>query len=148
MASIDDLKGKTVAIDTAPFIYFIEQHPTFLPKVEAIFECAEHREINAITSVLTLLEVLVHPIRNGRSDLANQYRDILLGSPAIKVIPVDASIAETAATLRANSNLRTPDSIHLATAILHGAYFFITGDANLPFTPPLRILTPADLHYF
>lgn len=63
MASIDDLKGQTVAIDTAPFIYYIEQHPKFLSKVEAIFESAEHAEMRAITSMLTLLEVLIHPNR-------------------------------------------------------------------------------------
>lgn len=72
MASIDDLKGQPVAIDTAPFIYYIEQHPKFLSKVEAIFESAEQGEIRAITSVLTLLEVLVHPIRTGRTDPAYQ----------------------------------------------------------------------------
>jgi len=148
VASIDDLKGQTVAIDTAPFIYFIEQHPTFLSKVEAIFESAERGEIRAITSVLTLLEVLVHPIRNGRTDLADEYRRILLGSAAIRVIPVDAAVAEAAATLRATSNIKTPDSIQLATALVHGAHFFITGDAGMPFTSGLRILTPADLHYF
>jgi predicted nucleic acid-binding protein len=94
VASIDDLRGQTVAIDTAPFIYFIEQHPTFLSKVEAIFESAERGEIRAITSVLTLLEVLIHPIRNGRTDLADEYRRILLGSAAIRVFPVDAAVAE------------------------------------------------------
>ncbi|WP_430014098.1 hypothetical protein ACQY1Y_05045 [Microcystis ichthyoblabe FBCC-A1114] len=32
----------------------------------------------AVTSTLTLTEVLVHPLRSGNVELAGQYRDILL----------------------------------------------------------------------
>ncbi|WP_225896572.1 type II toxin-antitoxin system VapC family toxin [Amazonocrinis nigriterrae] len=50
------------------------------------------------------------------------------------------AIAETAAQLRADSNLRTPDAIQIATAIRAGASFFVTNDARLPYQDVLLYL--------
>src|ERR1035438_5453343 len=81
-----------------------------------------------VTSFVTLIEVLVHPLREGRPELAEEYRNILLHSPALTAIPLDEGIAEEAAGLRARHNLRTPDAIQLATAIRSGASWFLTND--------------------
>jgi hypothetical protein len=54
-----------------------------------------------MTSVLTLLEVLVQPLRSGRLDLANEYRRILAASTGISLFPVDADVYEISAKLRA-----------------------------------------------
>ncbi len=54
------LKGKTVGLDTTPLIYFIEENPTYLKTVRPFFEALSHGEFSAVTSVVTLLEVLVH----------------------------------------------------------------------------------------
>ncbi|WP_276753030.1 type II toxin-antitoxin system VapC family toxin [Chlorogloeopsis fritschii] len=55
-------------------------------------------------------------------------------------IEVFPDIPETAAQLRANYNLRTPDAIQIATAICGGASFFLTNDARLPSLPELSVL--------
>lgn len=49
------------------FIYFIEEHPIYLPLVEPLFEAIDAGELEAVTSSLTLLEVLVIPFRFGRT---------------------------------------------------------------------------------
>jgi predicted nucleic acid-binding protein len=74
------LRGQTVALDTAPLIYFIEQHPDYGARLKPFFQAADRREIRIVTSLVTLIEVLVHPLRHGRADLASQYREILLRS--------------------------------------------------------------------
>jgi len=84
-----------------------------------------------VTSFVTLLEVLVHPLREGRPELAEEYRNILLQSPALTAIPLDEGIAEGAAELRARHNLRTPDAIQTAAAIRSRASWFLTNDAEL-----------------
>jgi predicted nucleic acid-binding protein len=48
--------------------------------------------------------------------------------------------AEEAAHLRAFNNIRTPDSIQMATAINEGATIFLTNDLRLPSLPKLRVL--------
>ena len=54
-------------------------------------------------------------------------------------------IAEEAARLRAFHNIRTPDSIQMATAIFGGASFFLTNDTRLPSLPNLKTLVLEDL---
>jgi predicted nucleic acid-binding protein len=49
-------------------------------------------------------------------------------------------IAENAAKLRADYNLRTPDAIQMATAIYGGASFLLTNDIRLPSLPGLTVL--------
>ena len=54
-------------------------------------------------------------------------------------------IAEEAARLRASYNIRTPDSIQMATAISVGASFFLTNDTRLPSLPNLKTLVLDEL---
>ena len=100
MEWIEALRGSTVGLDTGPLIYYIEEHPAFLAKIKPFFEAAERNEFRIVTSFVTLLEVLVHPLREGRPELAEEYRNILLQSPALTAIPLDEGIAEEAAGLR------------------------------------------------
>jgi predicted nucleic acid-binding protein len=137
---VDSLHGSTVGLDTGPLIYYIEEHPTYLARVKPFFEAADRSEFRIVTSLVTLIEVLVQPLRTGRVDLAQEYRSILLGSPSLAAIPLDEGIAEEAARLRAQYNMRTPDAIHLATAIRSGASWFLTNDAGLPSVPGISIL--------
>ena len=74
MEWIDALRGEVVGIDTAPLIYFIEKHPSHAAKLKPFFAAAEQREFRIVTSIVTLLEVLVHPLRSGRDDLVREYR--------------------------------------------------------------------------
>ena len=70
----NELRGAArVLLDTNVFIYYLQQEPRFEPCVAPVFEMIDRGEIQAFTSVITLLEVLVRPIRQGRLDLANQY---------------------------------------------------------------------------
>ena len=65
-----------------------------------------------VTSTVTLLEVLVHPLRSNNRELATEYRDILLNSKQM-TLEVSNAIAEQAAQLRAPHNIRTPDAIQI-----------------------------------
>lgn len=71
MEWIEALRDSVVALDTAPLIYFIEENPPYLPLVRPFFEAVDRGELRVVTSVLTLTEVLVHPMRHGDHDLAD-----------------------------------------------------------------------------
>jgi predicted nucleic acid-binding protein len=45
-------------------------------------------------------------------------------------VDVDSRIAEIAARIRAATNLKLPDAIHVATAVEHRAEEFLTNDAG------------------
>ena len=87
----------------------------------------------------------MRPLRQNDADLARQYREILQNSEGISCVPLSSEIAEEAARLRSENNIRTPDAIQMATAILHGAESFLTNDAGLPSIPNLQLLVLNDL---
>ena len=60
MEWVADLSGKVVGLDSAPLIYFIEEHPAYLATVRPFFEALDRGEFTVVTSMVTLLEVLVH----------------------------------------------------------------------------------------
>ena len=140
MEWVSNLHGSTIGLDTAPVIYFIEEHPQYLSIVQSFFSAIDNGEIVAVTSVITLLEVLIHPIRKGNITLAQQYREILLNSNNLDSIPLSPDIAEQSAILRSQYNLHTPDAIQIAIAISAGATHFLTNDSDLPIVSGLTFL--------
>lgn len=80
MGLIDEVYGLRVCLDTAPIIYFIEKDPKYLGAIRPFFAEIEAGNIEAITSTITLLEVLVHPFRKNNQTLARKYREVLLSS--------------------------------------------------------------------
>lgn len=145
MGWIDSLRGNIVAIDTAPLIYFIEESPAYATVVDPFFEALQHGEFAVVTSVMSLLEALVVPLRRGDTDLARKYRDILSETRGLTTMSIFSSIAEEAAKLRASYNIRTPDAIQMATATFARAKFFLTNDKRLPSLPGLQVLVLDDL---
>lgn len=145
MEWVERLHGKVVGLDTSPLIYFIEDHPSYAKRLSAFFEAVDRERIRVVTSVVTLAEVLVRPLRERRPDLVQRYREILLNSAGFETLPVSAEIAEQAAQLRATHGLRTPDALQLATALDAGARIFLTNDAQLPKTSHLEVLVLAQL---
>ena len=145
MEWISSLRGKTVGVDTAPIIYFIERHPLYVHMMHSFFQEVQKGEIAVVTSTMALLETLVMPLRHRNVDLADQYRRILLKTKGHRTFRLSPIIAEEAARLRAFYNIRTPVSIQMATAIYAGASFFLTNDTSLPSLPDLKIIVLEDL---
>ena len=140
MEWVKKLYGTVVGLDTAPLIYFVEEHPAYLPFVDPFFEAVQRGDIQVVTSTLILTEVLVHPYKHGDLGLAQQYSRILLNSQNLKTIAVSPEIASKAARLRAAYGVKTPDSIQLATALDANAAVFLTNDGDLPAIPGLQII--------
>ncbi len=145
MGWVDALKGHTVGLDTAPLIYFTEQNGAYLEMVDPFFQALGNGELQVVTSVMTLLEVLVRPIRDGNLTLAQTYRDFLLNTTNVAIYDISQEIAEDAARLRALYKIRTPDSVQLATAIHEKATFFLTNDIVLASLSNIKILVLDDL---
>jgi len=75
---INDLQGKTVGLDTAPLIYFIEENPAYIETVRLFFEAMDRGDFLVVTSTVTLLEVLVHPLRCNNRELATEWTSCLI----------------------------------------------------------------------
>jgi len=139
------IAGKAVAFDTAPLIYYLEEHPDYLGLTDELFEAIDRREVRGLTSVLTLLEVMVKPLREGRDAIANSYRQILNNAANLSLYEMNEAVGVRAARLRAKySWLRTPDAIQLATALEHGADIIVTSDERWKRISELTVLVLKD----
>lgn len=142
----DALKGiRRLGVETAPYIYYVENHPVYADKVDAIFQIVESMTIEIKTSVITLSETLMKPIQSGDQLLTDSYRKLLTETNAISLISITPELAEKAAYLRAQYNLRTPDALHIAAAIESGCDAFLTNDQGFSRVTELRVLLLDDL---
>ena len=139
-----------ICLDTSPFIYFIDENPKYISKVEKIFSAIANGSTLGVSSYISLLEVLVKPIQNGANDIATQYKDLLLNSYSLKLYPLDDKVAEVAAKLRAKYSgngfkIKTPDAIQIATGLLNGADVFITNDSGLKNVSEIKVIVLDDI---
>jgi len=137
-------KHRSIALDTGPFIYFVEEHPRHFPLCEAIFEGIESGSVKASTSTLTLLETLVLPYRLKNDELVLKFYSLLTTYPNLTWVPMTLNIADLAARLRAAHQLKTPDAIQAASAITSGATGFVCNDRAFRKIPELDCLVLDD----
>jgi predicted nucleic acid-binding protein len=138
------LDGVTaLGIDTAPLIYFVEQHAAYLDIMRAVIQRIDSGQIIGYSSVVTLTEVLTQPLRQGNQILEAEYRTLLLNSRNFLLSAITAEIAELAADLRARHSLRTPDALQIAATLFSGCQAFLTNDQELSRVTDLRIVVLA-----
>ena len=81
--------------------------------------------------MITVLEILVKPRRDGHFAASRDYEELLTTYPNLHILDVDIAVAVLAAELRAKYAIRTPDALQIATAVHAGASGLITNDEQL-----------------
>ena len=140
MEVVESIGVGPLAVDTAIFIYFVEQHARYADLVRPIFHAADRGELALVTSAVTLLELLVVPYRVGDLSLAARYETLLTQSAGLRMVALDHAQLRTAAHIRARFGVRTPDALQLAAAVTAHCTAFLTNDRRLPQIPGLRIV--------
>lgn len=142
---MERFKNKILFLDTAPLIYFIEAKEPYFSKILPLFAANDRGTFQFISSTLTLEEVLVAPFRENKTQLITKYETALTQSPNIKLYDIDQQVAKKAAQLRASYQVKTPDALQLATAIVYQADFFISNDKQLKKVVEVPVLILEDL---
>jgi predicted nucleic acid-binding protein len=115
--------------DSNLFIYLLEEFGTLTEQVIKLRRSMLHRHDELVTSTITLGEVLVHPTRTNRLDIANAYEQEI--RKAALLIPFDVEAARIFATIRCDKTIKAPDAIQLACAAQARCDLFITNDDRL-----------------
>ena len=110
-----------------------------------VFKRITNGDFQAASSVITLTEVLVQPLRQNDQNLADDYRDLLFNGVNFQLFSLTASIAERAAEIRAKYNLRTPDALQVATALENNCDAFLYNDNGLKRVAEIQILVLDEL---
>jgi hypothetical protein len=73
MGWVDSLSGKVVGLDTAPVIYYLERNPLYIEMLRPFYQAIDRSDCLVVTSIVTLLEGLVIPIRQSNTGLVRQF---------------------------------------------------------------------------
>jgi predicted nucleic acid-binding protein len=121
-------RHRRIALDTSVFIYQLEENARYLPFTSPVFSWLEQLESTAVTSTITMTELLVRPYRALDEPQADVFYGLLSTYPNLDWIAPDLEVADLAARLRAAHGLKTPDALQAATAVKAGASGLITND--------------------
>lgn len=122
---------KKIFFDTSPLIYFLDANSMFKSKMDKIFYEILNREIQFVTSSITVEEFLVFPYRNQDDSAVNSFWTFI-NEGKFNVIKIDNAVAVEAAKIRAEyRHIKTMDALQLAAAISNGCDLFLTNDRQL-----------------
>jgi len=121
-------RHRRIGLDTSIFIYQLEANPRYIALADAVFSWVERAGHEAVTSTITMTELLVPSYRDKDEHRVDEFYGLLSTYPNLRWIPPDLETADLAARLRASYRLRTPDALQAATAIQASATGFFTND--------------------
>jgi uncharacterized protein len=135
--------------DTMLFIYWLEDHPRFAKRVDAIHSRMAQRGDLLITGTFTFGEVLAGAYRKGAPKLADESRRMLRRVVA-EVIPFTIETADRYAQIRGSLGIAPADAIHLASAAEAGSDLFLTNDKSLlgKIVPGIQFIASLDTQFF
>jgi predicted nucleic acid-binding protein len=134
-----------VYLDANAIIYSYEKVEPYRTILEPVWLGAGPSTYDIVASELSLLEVLVRPLQQANVNLQVGFNDLLLHSANVHMVPIARAVLERAAALWAATNLKTPDAIHAATALIEGCTLFVTNDALFRRVPGLNVTVLRDL---
>jgi predicted nucleic acid-binding protein len=137
-------QGNKLFLDTAPVIYYVENHPQYQSLVNYVFNGIDSGLLSAVTSPITLSECLVYPYRLGLTELQQDFIDLIVSGVNVEFIQIDESIAKQASQLRARYNLALLDSLQISVALVSKCDIFLTNDIQLKRVTELTILVLSD----
>jgi predicted nucleic acid-binding protein len=137
-------KHKIIGLDTAPFIYYIEDVAPYADLLDPVFRLIESRALGAVTSTVTFAEILIKPFVDKNFSLADEIKFTLKSFASLAVVPIDEKLAEAAALIRARYTIRLPDALQVAAAIQGEASLFLTNDKPVKKVDAIEVLVLSD----
>ena len=116
-----------IYLDANVVIRLVEGHSTVRAPIEARIAPFLRIPKSLISSRLTRLECRTKPLKMGDKNTLQQF-DLFFSSIEMRTVEITAAVIEKAKELRAKYNLKTPDALHYASAILSGSTVFMTAD--------------------
>ena len=121
-------RHRRIALDTSVFIYQVEANARYVGLTDPVFAWLERRDHSAVTSTITMAELLVPAYRTGGDPQVDEFYALLSTYPNLDWVAPSLEIADIAARIRATRRLRTPDAMQAATALHARATGLITND--------------------
>ena len=133
-----------VAFDSDVLIYAASPQNVLGQKVQSLL-LDETLNGNRVGSALLLPELLIKPTKIQK---AAELQALNAGLARLELVPISLAVATSAVTMGVTYGLKTPDALHLASAVNAGANTFLTNnrkDFKQARVLELQVLYPDDL---
>ena len=120
-----------ICIDSSILIYHLEDIGPYNQLTQILLREAAKGCASCIISALTITELLTKPYSLKDDEKIGLFKEFIESLPNTSIQAIDCGIAKMAASLRANHNLGTPDSLILTTALQTECRLFVTNDIAL-----------------
>ena len=127
----EKIRRKKIYFDTNIFIYLFEGNKTAIPQIKLLQPLIEQGEITVVSSALVYAEMLPPVVKNGNQKIIQSLIDFLKETKFFTLIPVSFDISIHAGVLRGETGMKTPDAIHVATAMKEKCDVFFTNDKQI-----------------
>lgn len=132
LEAVEASGAEAFVADTAPIVYRLERRAdaSLTAVCDHLFDAVERGELRCMISAITVVELLVAPLR-ARAATAVAVIDGFLRQPHVGVVEVDGDLGRAAAHLIAGRGIgRLPDALVAATGV-RLALPVVTGDRRL-----------------
>ncbi len=117
----------TIYFDSCLAIYLVEENVLYASKLET--KLANYPTAKICISALSEMECLILPLRQQNQSLIVKFEKWFT---KVTILPIEREIFQKAAQLRADfASLKTPDALHISTALHHNCDEFWTIDNRL-----------------
>jgi len=139
------LLGQRVYLDSNILIYFVDRSPGYFELASTLITMADAGSLRAVTSDLSIAEVMVQPYRSGDQRVIDGTRAFLERRGLFEIRRHSYRDFLAAAQIRGTGNVGLVDALHVSTAVNAGVRYLVTNDARMPSVPGLEVLRLEDL---
>lgn len=134
------LVGRRIYLDTNILIYLLEGSSHLEKPLLQVKQLIEYRKAGFVVSALVFAEILPPLAASGNQARVDAAREFLSATGAFEIISADTEICTHAGMLRGIHRMKTPDAIHVATAIASGCDILLTNDRQIRSPQGLEVL--------
>jgi predicted nucleic acid-binding protein len=146
-------KGNLIYLNTNPLVHAVERDPAGAEPMRALLRALRERRGVAVTSELTLGEIMVRPVKLGNHKLKRAYLELLVWSKVIELVPISRQILYDSADYRAVAHPNAPDAkqdrrnffpdaIHVMTAAARRCRYFVSRDDRIKLPLDMALVLP------
>jgi predicted nucleic acid-binding protein len=145
MGVAENLRGKRVYFDTNIFIYLLEGNNNLRLQIEALQEIIVAGEVSIFSSELAFTEMLPLVVRSKNDIAIRRVMQFLEEDRLFQLVPIDRIICIQAGVLRGETGMKTPDAIHVASAMSASCSHFLTNDTGIQLPKTIERVLFGDL---
>ena len=121
--------GERMLVDTTTLIAYLNRAEAATPVASHILnEMIESGRNPGIVSMVTVMEVLVWPLRVCAPESYQHLLEFITKFPNLSTVPIDLPVAQEAASVRAMFRLSPPDALIVATGLVSQVHHLVTND--------------------